>query len=384
VPDLVGPVSGDIRIVHVVHSLGVGGLENGVVNLVEGVQPGFRHAIVCLTTDGPLRWRLAPGVQVSTVGKRPGHDVRAFARLVRRLREIRPDIVHSRNWATFDAVPAAWLARVPVVIHGEHGRDIGDPEGRNARRNRIRRALAPMVTRFVTVSHDLRRWLLTVVGIPAAKVVTICNGVDTDRFAEGDPTGARAALGLPLDRPIVGTVGRLDPVKDQAALVHAFARVRRDHPGAVLVIAGDGPCRADLEALVGTLGLGTDVRLLGERKDIPQVLRAMDVFVLPSIAEGISNTILEAMATGLPVVATRVGGTPELVDHARTGILVAAGDPEALAAAISAYVGDPPCRREHGRAARRLAVARFGLATMRQTYASLYRALDPRTAGARA
>ncbi len=374
----------DIRIVHVVHSLGVGGLENGVVNLVGAPQPGLSHAIVCLTTDGPLRSRLAPGVDVYTLGKKPGHDVRAFTRLVRRLREIRPDIVHSRNWATFDAVPAARLARVPVVIHGEHGRDISDPEGRNARRNRIRRALAPMVTRFVTVSHDLRRWLLTVVRIPAAKVVTICNGVDTDRFVEGDQAAARAALDLPLDRTIVGTVGRLDPVKDQAGLVQAFARVRRDHPGAVLVIAGDGPCRADLEALVGALGLDADVRLLGERKDVPQVLQAMDVFVLPSIAEGISNTILEAMATGLPVVATRVGGNPELVDDGTTGTLVEAGSPEALASAIAGYLADPGRRLAHGRASRRLAVARFGLSTMRQTYAGLYAALGSRAAGRRA
>jgi sugar transferase (PEP-CTERM/EpsH1 system associated) len=375
-------MSRPIVVAHVVHSLNVGGLENGLVNLVSAGQPGFRHAIVCLTTEGPLRARVPAGVEVSALGKRPGHDLPAFARLVGRLRALRPDIVHCRNWATFDAVPAARLAGVPVVIHGEHGREVSDPHGCNRRRNLLRKTLGPLVTRFVTVSRDLNDWLVTVVGIPSAKVLTICNGVDTARFGAGDAVAARAALALPLDRPVIGTVGRLDPVKDQAGLIEAFARVRRDHPRALLVIAGDGPCRPQLEALVATLGLGSDVRLLGERKDVPQVLQAMDVFVLPSIAEGISNTVLEAMATGLPVVATRVGGNPELVEDGVSGVLVRPGDRETLAAAIAGYLADPALRTAHGDGSRRLAVSRFGLGTMCAAYADLYTTLaSPARAG---
>jgi sugar transferase (PEP-CTERM/EpsH1 system associated) len=359
-------------VVHVVHSLHVGGLENGVVNLVNESRPGLRHTIVCLTTEGPLRARLAPGIDVLALGKRPGHDVRGFGRLVRTLRELRPAIMHSRNWATFDAVLAAGLARVPAIVHGEHGRDITDPEGRNVRRRRLRRLFAPLVNRFVTVSSDLQRWLVEDVHIPASKVVTICNGVDTTRFAPGNVVAARTALGLPADVLVVGTVGRLDPVKDQAGLIQAFDRLRARHPRAVLVIAGDGPCRQDLQAQVATLGLGDRVRLLGERKDVPTVLQALDVFVLPSIAEGISNTILEAMATGVPVVATRVGGSPELVDSGATGVLVPRQDPEALAAAIGSYLADPGLLARHGRAARQRVLDRFGLATMRDAYAALY------------
>lgn len=359
-------------IAHVVHSLGVGGLENGVVNVVNGSPAGLRHVIVSLTADDRLRTRLRPGIEIFTVGKRPGHDIGAFARLVRWLRRVRPRIVHSRNWGTIDAVLAARLARIPTVVHGEHGREISDPEGRNARRNRMRRLLAPIVTRFVTVSDDLRRWLVAEVGVPARKVVTIRNGVDTARFAPRDPGDARAALGLAAGRPLIGTVGRLDPVKDQVSLVHAFARVRRRNEKAGLVIAGDGPCREQLTGLVDALGLGEHAVLLGERHDVPRVLAALDVFVLPSIGEGISNTVLEAMATGLPVVATRVGGNPELVEDGETGTLVPPRDPDALARAIARYLDDDALRRVHGDAGRRRAVERFGLDRMCAEYARLY------------
>ncbi len=359
-------------VVHVVHSLEVGGLENGVVNLVNAPATGLRHVIICMTTAGTLRSRLRPGIEVFSLGKTPGHDLRTFVKLARLLRRIRPNVVHSRNWATFDAVVAARLARVPVVVHGEHGRDIADPEGRHPRRNRLRRLCAPLVNRFVTVSHDLRRWLVSDVRISAQKVITIHNGVDTARFAPGDRDASRAALSLAPDQPVVGTVGRLDPVKDHAGLIRAFCVLLREYPDAVLLIAGDGPCRDDLGGLIASLGLVEHVRLLGERDDIPRVLAAMDAFVLPSIAEGISNTILEAMATGLPIVATRVGGNPELVEDGVNGILVPRQDPTALATAIGAYLGDAHLRAVHAKSSRQRAVQQFGLQRMRDAYRDLY------------
>jgi sugar transferase (PEP-CTERM/EpsH1 system associated) len=362
-------------IAHVVHSLGIGGLENGLVNLVNGSAPGVRHVIVCMTADGRLRTRLRAGVEVITVGKREGHDVRAFATLVRCLRRVGPHIVHSRNWGTFDAVLAARLAGVRAVVHGEHGRDIADPEGRDPRRNRVRRLVSPMVTRFVTVSTDLWRWLVQDVRVPARKVVTICNGVDTVRFVPADRLAARASLGLAPEQPLVGTVGRLDPVKDQAGLVRAFARVRGQNAVPALVIAGEGPCRGDLTDLIATLGLSGHVFLLGERHDVPRVLAALDLFVLPSIAEGISNTVLEAMATGLPVVATRVGGSPELVADGVNGSLVPRADPDALAAAIGRYMGDARLRSLHGEASRRRAVTEFSVGRMCAAYGQLYEGL---------
>lgn len=368
-------------VTHVVHSLAVGGLENGLVNVVNGTPHDVRHRVVCMTTAGVFASRLRPGVKVTALGKAAGHDVRTFLRLVTLLRRERPDVVHSRNWATFDTVLAARLAGVRVVIHGEHGRDMSDPEGRNRRRNRLRRACAPLVTRFVTVSDDLRGWLIRDVAVPARKVVTIHNGVDTVRFAPGDRAAARRALALPPDVPMVGTVGRLDPVKDHATLVRAFAAVAQRMPAAVLVIVGDGPCRRDLEQLVAELGLGPRVRLLGECKDVPVTLDAMDVFVLPSFAEGISNTLLEAMAMALPVVVTRVGGNPELVEDGVNGIHVPRRAPEALTAAITRYLEDDHLRAVHGKSSRLRAVDRFSLEQMTTAYTTLYR--DPTGASGR-
>lgn len=368
-------MSRDLRVVHIVHSLEVGGLENGVVNLVNGPVPGIRHAIVCLKTAGPLRARLDEGVDVFVVGKGRGHDPRAVLRLLRILRQLRPDVVHSRNWATFDAVLAARLARVPTVIHGEHGREISDPHGLHSRRNRVRRMCARLVDRFVTVSDDLRRWLITQVGIPERKVVRIHNGVNTTRFAPAESLAQRARIGLGPDQPVIGTVGRLDPVKDQATLIRAFAHARQSHPQTTLLIVGDGPGRAELLRLTASLELGQQVRFLGERADIPDLLRGLDVFVLASIAEGISNTLLEAMATGLPLVATNVGGNPELVEDGVNGLLVPPQEPATLSSALALYLDDPHLRAVHGKASRQRAVATFPLERMRAAYSTLYTSL---------
>jgi len=362
-------------VAHVVRSLEVGGLENGVVNVANAGASDIRHVIVCLRRVGALRARLAVNVDLVSLDRGEGHDVMGFVRLVRLLRRLGPVIVHSRNWTAFDAIPAARLAGVPLIVHGEHGRDIVDPEGRNHRRNRLRRLFAPLVDRMVTVSDDLRRWLVDRVRIPTRKVMTIHNGVDVRRFRPGEPTAARAALGLPIDSLVVGTVGRLDPVKGQADLLRAFSRVRGHNRRAILVVVGDGPCRDELIALSASLGLAGHVHLLGERHDIPRILQALDTFVLPSIAEGISNTLLEAMASGLPVVATRVGGNPELVDDGVSGILVPPRDQEALAEAVGAYLRDPGLRALHGASARQRTVACFSLERMTSSYLALYRQL---------
>lgn len=376
-PQLVGPVSARPLVVHVVNSLAVGGLENGVINLVNSTGGDLHHAIVCLIEEGAMRSRLRPEIPVFVLGKRPGQDPGAFVRLVALLRRLRPAIVHSRNWAAFDAVPAARLAGVRRVVHGEHGRDIHDPEGRNAKRNWIRRRCAPMVSHFVAVSRDLERWLRESVRVPADRVSTIPNGVDLSRFVQAGRLQAREGLGLVPEAPVICTVGRLDPVKDQVGLVRAFAGLLPAHPEATLVIAGEGPCRDGLARVSVDLGVANRVRLLGECRDVPGVLNAADVFALPSIAEGMSNTVLEAMASGLPVVATRVGGNPELVEDDVTGRLVPIRDPAALREALAAYLDDPHLRAMHGKASRQRVVECFSLERMCRDYTDLYRRLLP-------
>jgi sugar transferase (PEP-CTERM/EpsH1 system associated) len=365
-------MSRSVHVVHVLHSLAVGGTENGTVSLIRSMGPGIQHSIIAMTALGPVVARVPAGVAIHCIGKRPGWDLPAMIRLVVLLRRLRPDVVHTRNWGAFDGVLAARLTRVPVVIHGEHGREADDPAGLAVRRNRLRRLFAPLIDQFVTVSLDLGRWLVDVVGIRADRVVTIHNGVDTNRFSDEGRLAGRRLLGLEEDEVAVGTVGRLDPVKDQMGLLEAFARLAAAERRVVLFIVGGGPCRAALEQRAGRADLAGRVHLLGERSDIAELLKGFDIFVLPSIAEGISNTILEAMATGLPVVASRTGGNPELVEEGVTGTLVPVGDPAALAAALTLHVTEPEVRSLYGKAGRQRAVVHFGLERMAEHYRGLY------------
>lgn len=367
-----GPISARrLVIAHVIPTLRTGGLEGVVVRLTDCLRTEFEHAVITPSGDGPLRHRFPAGVRVIAMAEQHRPDWANALRMARLFRALRPDIVHSRNWSCVDAIVGARLAQVPVVIHGEHGRDASDPKGRNRPRRWTRRLLAPLVAQFVTVSQDLAGWLVKDVGVPARKVVVIPNGVDAGRFVV-DRVAARRALDLPADGVTIGTVGRLDPVKDQAGLVQAFAQLG-SHPKHVLVIAGDGPSRSAIEGVIRDLELAGRVRLLGERTDVPQVLGAFDIFAQSSLAEGMSNTILEAMAAGLPVVATDVGGNAELVLDGITGRLVRDRTPRALAAALKSYSDDRVLAARHGGAGRDRVRAEFTLEGMAQAYADLYR-----------
>jgi len=368
-----------LKILHILHSLQVGGLENGVVNLINRLEPErFEHAICCITTSGPMAERLERPVEIHELGKGAGGDYLLPLKIARVVREVKPHIVHTRNWGTIDGVIAARLAGVRCVIHGEHGREATDPGGTNGRRNRVRRLLNPLVSRFVTVSEDLRTWLVDQVGIPREKVVHIMNGVDTDRFVPPlDKGAAKARFGIDPNAFVVGTVGRLDPVKDQQTLVRAFGTLCREKGrGAELLLIGSGPEEQMLRRLAEELGVAESVHFMGERRDIPELLQAMDVFVLPSIAEGISNTILEAMSCGLPVVATRVGGNVELVTSGVTGALFDPGHYDSLADILQGFHGDSSCRADYGELARREAEVKFSLATMVSRYDQLYAGVD--------
>ena len=369
-------MSKPINIVHVVHALDVGGLENGLVNILNHLDDRFAHTIMCLSRSGRMAERIKNS-HVKIIEMHLPTDRFRFPviRLAREFQRVSPDIVHTRGWATVDAICAARLAGVSGVIHGEHGREAGDPSGRSRKRNIVRKCLSPLVNRFVTVSDDLKSWLIRTVGIPESKVTTIHNGVDTRRFSPEERSACRISLGLDESVFTIGTVGRLDPVKDHKSLLQGFLPIARSAQPACLIIAGEGPMRRAIESLSVELGIAEKVWLLGERHDIPQVLKACDVFTLTSIAEGISNTILEAMASALPVVARRVGGNPELIDDGVSGYLVNAGDVTALTAAYETYLYNPKLRDEHGRNARARAEQTFSLERMASRYAQLYQGL---------
>ena len=369
-------------IAHVLYSFDVGGLENGVVNLINHMPPErFRHVVVALAQCAPDFCQRVQRADVEFISlhKPPGHGIKLYPRFYRLCRQLRPAIVHTRNLAALEiAVPAA-LAGVPARVHGEHGWDTSDPGGTQRKYQLLRRAYSPFVNRYVALSGQIESYLTERVGITASRVERICNGVDTLRFR---PASARQALaGSPFDDPdtvIVGTVGRLQTVKDQLNLVRAMAIARaQGEAGAQLrlLIAGDGPQRAEVEAEIAAAGIGDITWLAGERSDVPEVMRALDIFVLPSRAEGISNTILEAMASGLPVAATDVGGNAELVAAGETGALVPAQDPQAMAQALLRYTADAALRQSHGAAGRERVERNFSIDNMVARYTRLYEQL---------
>jgi sugar transferase (PEP-CTERM/EpsH1 system associated) len=354
-------------------------LENGIVNLISRLPvDDFRHVVVALTECAPQfcgRIRRTD-VEFVSLHKPPGQGWKLFMRMFKLLRRYRPAIVHTRNLAALEMQLPAWAAGVPVRIHGEHGRDALDPDGTNRRYQWVRRAFRPFVTHYVAVSSDLQQYLVETIGISADSVSRICNGVDEKRFAGDDRR--HGAAGASADQPlVVGTVGRLDKVKGQSVLVGAIARLLERQPGRRaglrVRVVGDGPMRAELERDVANRKLGDVIELCGERQDVAELMRKFDVFVLPSIAEGISNTVLEAMACGLPVVATAVGGNVELVSSGRTGLLVPASNTAAMADAIAAYLDSRELRRTHGMNARAEIESRFTLSAMIEQYGELYR-----------
>jgi sugar transferase (PEP-CTERM/EpsH1 system associated) len=370
-------------IAHVVFRFDYGGLENGLVNLVNRLPAArFRHAIVALDGIGAeFRRRLQrPDVPVLSIDKRPGKDLPSYHRMWRTLRRLHPDVVHTRNLGTLDMQLAAVAAGVRHRVHGEHGWSPADPQGLDPGNLRLRRLLRTLPQRYVAMSRDIARWLEQSVGVPAGRVRQLYSGVDTERFRPDGPVPADLpwqAMDEGAARPVVvGTVGRLDPIKNHRGLLLAFRAILDRHPewrGRLrLIIAGDGPLRGELAPLATDLGLGDSAWFPGARSDVPELMRAMDVFVLPSINEGISNTILEAMATGRPVVAGRTGGNPELVVDGRTGALYDPGEESGLTTVLEKYVQHSGLRRSHGEAARRRVVEQFSLEAMVARYGEFY------------
>jgi sugar transferase (PEP-CTERM/EpsH1 system associated) len=366
-------------IAHVMYRFDTGGLENGIVNLINHMPiDTYRHVVIALTEVTDFRHRiLRDDVEFISLHKAPGHGIWLFPKLLALFRRLRPAIVHSRNLAALEVQLPAWAAGVPVRIHGEHGRDVGDLDGSNVNYQRVRRFYRPFVSYYLALSRDLADYLISKIGIPENKVLQVYNGVDSKRFR---PTGSNhTILDCPFIRPehwIIGTVGRMQSVKDQPTLARAFIRTLQIDPTLKqrlrLAMIGDGPLRAECQRLFAEADLTDFTWLPGERSDIPEIMRGLDCFILPSLAEGISNTILEAMASGLPVIATRVGGNADLVDAGITGEIVPPADVEAMARQIVRLANTPELARCMGEAGRDATERRFSMAAMVLAYQGTY------------
>ncbi|WP_341325132.1 TIGR03088 family PEP-CTERM/XrtA system glycosyltransferase [Methylotuvimicrobium sp. KM2] len=371
-------------IAHIIYSLGVGGLENGLVNLINRMPSDrYRHVIICLKNSTDFKNRLQrKDVEIYELNKREGQDWQSFVKMYRLLKQIKPAIVHTRNLAAIEYQVPALLAGVKHRVHGEHGWDVFDPDGSNKKYRLLRRMLGLIIDRFIPLSGHLDNYLREKVGIPDSKIRRICNGVDTERFQPARPKVVVGDCPWPdaEKRLIIGTVGRMHGVKDQMTLARAFVELLKRHSeskNAVgLVMIGEGPLRTEVRQLLVENDLLDQAWLPGERSDVAELMRGFDVFVLPSQAEGISNTILEAMASGLPVIATRVGGNPELVEHGKTGFLVERQNPSELAGRLSDYIGDSKLCIEHGSKGRERALQAFSIDAMVKNYLSVYDSLQ--------
>ena len=381
-------------ITHIIHRLDVGGMENGLVNLVNYLPTeSYRHAIVCMTDYTDFRHRIQrDDVMLHALNKREGKDLTVHGRLLKLLRALKPDIVHTRNLATLEAQATAALAGVGLRVHGEHGWDVGDLDGSRGKHRLMRRLFRPLVSQYIVLSRHQLEYLRSAVRVDPQRLNHICNGVDTDRFRPGAmPSPSPLPEGFAsADSVVIGSVMRMQPVKAPVDLARAFVMLRDRHPEWFarlrLVMVGDGPQRADVQQLLTEFGVAGQVWLAGARDDIPALMGAMDLFVLPSLAEGICNTVLEAMACGLPVVATNVGGNPELVQDGETGTLVPPSRPDILASQMMVYAMDPIRRRREARAARTRAEAEFSIDAMVNGYMKVYARLlsDARTRSAHA
>ena len=364
-------------VVHLTYSLDVGGLETLLVDCINRMPPErYRHAVVCLTRYTDFAKRITqPGVELYALGKPPGLGLGTHLAFWKLMRRLRPAILHTYNLSALEYNFSGALAGIPVRIHAEHGRDASDPQGLNPKHNFLRRRLAPFIDCFIPVSEDLRRWLGETVGIPAAKTLFIRNGVDTERFAAASLAAGQASPWGP-DDIVIGTVARIQDVKNHRGLVAAFARLRELAPEQRerlrLSIVGDGPLMGAVREQVASLGLQDVVWLPGARADVAALLHGFSLFALPSLAEGTPVSMLEAMACGLPVVASNVGGIPEVVTDGVEGSLVPVEDTEALARALASYVRDQALRRQRGEAARARVEAAFSMRAMLAEYGKLY------------
>ncbi|MBF0381923.1 MAG: TIGR03088 family PEP-CTERM/XrtA system glycosyltransferase [Magnetococcales bacterium] len=371
-------------IVHLVYRLDIGGLETVVVNLINHLPPEeFRHVVISLTQNSNFKERITvANVDFYQLNKKAGKDLMVWWRLWRLLRQLKPDILHTCNLAALEGVVPARLAGVPVVIHAEHGRDGYDLDGSNKKYLLLRRLLTPFVDHIIAVSEDLAQWLATKVKVDPNKINLIINGIESTLPAKNSKQPATLATSPDprfnsSNSFVIGTVGRLWPVKDQSNLIKAFHHLLTldgvDGRGLRLVIVGDGPQRLELEQLAKELGIDGQLWITGWRDDVGQFLHGMDLFALPSQAEGTPLTIIEAMAAALPVVATAVGGVDKLVIDGKTGSLVPPRNHQKMAQALHCYVNDANLGVVQGEAARELYLQKYTLEQMVHQYKCLFK-----------
>lgn len=372
-----------LRVLHVIDRLDMGGTEYVILKVMAGLGGGeFEHGVCAARGYNQQLPHLQKiQQQIFVAGRNELKFQLLLFRLARIMREFRPHIVHSRNWGAIEAIPAARLAGVPVAIHSEHGYIPDTASGLPLRQRVIRRGAYAMADAIFCVSEELRNFHARQAWLAPKQIAVLHNGVDTARYSPQPELrrSARERLQISPSSFVLGIVSRLVPIKDHATLFRAAERLAADKIDVRVVVAGTGPERERLDALVNASpALAGRIAFVGASENVPEILNALDVFVLPSLSEGMSNTILEAMSCGLPVAATRVGGNPELVLEGRTGLLFAPGDAAQLATQLALLAANEELRRDYGVSGRRRVLENFSLDKMLAAYRRLYRDLAAR------
>jgi glycosyltransferase involved in cell wall biosynthesis len=391
-------VSGEVRVCHVITRLDLGGAQENTLYTVGHLGPPYRAALVA-GPGGILddEARRIPGVEVVYEPAlvrpiRPHLDLQAVARLTRLFRDRRPHLVHTHSSkAGIVGRLAARRARVPVIVHTIHGFGfhVRQPAPLRAFLAAVERAVAPCTTHFIAVSRaNLAEGIARGI-VPPGRATLIRSGVPLAAFeaAARDPAlknghGLRGELGLPPRAPLVGMIACLKPQKSPLDFVEAAARIGPRAPETRFVLVGDGELRGRVEARARALGLGDRLRLLGWRRDVPRIMAALDVMVLTSLWEGLPRVLPEAIAAGVPIVATAADGTTDILRDGDTGIVCRPRDVEALAAGVLRLLREPGTGRDLARRARAV-LPEFDIDRMVRDQEALYARLL-REAGVRA
>jgi glycosyltransferase involved in cell wall biosynthesis len=374
-PRLYNTDAESIRVVHVVLSLDVGGLERVVLSLADhGRRLGHQVSIVCVERPGALAQEARNiGAEVFCADKGPGLRLGVVGKIAKYFNGIRPDVVHTHQIAALlYAGRAARKAGVPAIVHTEHGKHYA----KRWRTRMLGKVAARSAHRFFGVSLDIARDVARYGIAPPHRIAVVPNGIDPaaiqDRAGRDE---VRRELGIPLDAPVVGTLGRLSEVKRQDLLISGFAKFRQRVPGAHLMLVGDGPMLGPLKKQVEELGLESCVHFAGYQASPGRYLHAMDLFVLTSESEGMPLAVLEAWAAGLAVVASRVGGLPEFIDHGRNGLLYTFGDEEALVDSMAQLMENRQEAERLAGAGLQLVQSQYTLQRTAETYDAAYRLL---------
>lgn len=369
-----------MNILHIIYKLDTGGLENGLINLINHLpRHQYQHTILSLTTASEFKKRIQnKNVTIICLNKDPGPLHLYYRKIWKIIRQINPDIVHTRNLSAIECQIVAAFSKIRYRIHSEHGRDIGDIQGTNRKNIVLRRLMKPFIHHFIALSYDIKKYLMNKIKIPEDQISLIYNGVDTHKFKPmyGGPNLAKHVR----SNVSFVSIGRIQKVKNFPMLISA-AKILLDKlkdknikSNFSVHIIGDGPELLHCKNLASHFGVVEFIKFYGHQENISEILNELDVFILPSLVEGISNTILEAKSCGLPVIATDVGGNSEIINlhDEQDGILVPSSNPKVLADAMLQFIENSELINQMGKNARISAINHFSLEAMVNKYHKVY------------